>query len=282
MNQRVVNNVRLNVVESGEAPGTLVLLHGLLFSHRMFDAQVRALESRFCCVRMDFRGQGGSEVTPSGYHLDTLAEDAIALIEQLDRGRVHLLGFSMGGMVAQRVALKRPELLHSLVLMNTSAEPEPKRKRPRFALLNLAARFLGLESVAPRILPLLFSDRFIEDPACREERDRWLAMVTANDRIGVSRAVRGVVSRKSILDRIHRIALPTLIIAADQDRATPPDRARRMQERIGGSKLVMIEGSGHMTTAERPDEVNRLLAAFLASVAGAVDSSAANTHGGVL
>jgi pimeloyl-ACP methyl ester carboxylesterase len=258
----MLNKAGLNVVETGSGPETLVLLHGLLFSHRMFDAQIEALRSCFRCVAMDFRGQGDSEVTRSGYDLATLAEDAIALIEHFGEGPVHLLGFSMGGMVAQRVALKRPDLLRSLVLMNTSAEPEPLSKRPRFALLNLAARFLGLEKVSPKILPLLFSDRFIEDPSQREERERWLAMVNANDRVGASRAVRGVVSRRSILDDIGRIQRPTLIITADQDRATPPSRAPAMHERIDGSDLVTIEGAGHMTTAEQPDAVNRALETF--------------------
>lgn len=150
--------------------------------------------------------------------------------------------------------------------MNTSAEPEPWRKRPRFALLNLAARFLGLDKVAPRILPLLFSDRFIEDPSRRDERERWLAMVTANDRIGATRAVRGVVSRQSILDGIHRIERPTLIITADQDRATPPAQAQRIHQRIDGSRLVTIEGSGHMAPAEKPEAVNRALEGFYASL----------------
>lgn len=265
MTIHTLNGARLNVVQSGSGADTVVLLHGLLFSHRMFDAQVRQLQSRFRCVRMDFRGQGDSEVTRAGYDLDTLADDVIALIEHLDEGPVHLLGFSMGGMVAQRVGLKRPGLLQSLVLMNTSAEPEPLHKRPRFALLNLAARFLGLEKVAPKILPLLFSDQFIEDPACREERERWLAMVTANDRIGVSRAVRGVVSRKSILERIDQIKLPTLIFSADQDRTTPVGRARSMHQRIADSRLVTIEGSGHMTVAEKPDQINLALEAFYAA-----------------
>lgn len=267
MPQQILNQARLNVVESGTGPETLVLLHGLLFSQRMFDAQVDVLGSRFRCVRMDFRGQGESEVTRSGYDLDTLAEDVIALIESLDGAPVHLLGFSMGGMVAQRVALKRHGLLRSLALMNTSAERERWTKRPRFALLNLAARLLGLEKVAPRILPLLFSKSFIEDPESRDERRRWLAMVTANDRIGASRAVRGVVSRKSILDRISEIELPTLVVTADRDRATSPQRSMNIHRRIDGSRLVTIEGSGHMTVAEKPAEVTRVLEDFYASPA---------------
>ena len=257
-----LNDVRLNVVENGRGAETLVLLHGLLFSHRMFDLQVEYLQDRFRCVRMDFRGQGESEVTRSGYDLDTLAGDVIALIESLDPGPVHLLGFSMGGMVAQRVALKRPDLLRSLVLMNTAAQAEHLSKRPKFAMLNVAARLLGLEKITPKILPLMFSDDFIESPDCREARERMIAMVTTNNRIGVTRAVRGVVSRQSILERIERISTPTLILTADQDRATPSRWSEEMQRRISGSKLVMIEDSGHMTTVEQPGAVNQALIAF--------------------
>jgi 3-oxoadipate enol-lactonase len=94
-------------------------------------------------------------------------------------------------------------------------------------------------------------------------------MVTANDRIGAGRAVRGVVSRKSILDRLREIKLPTLVITADQDRATSPQKARNIHQRIDGSRLVTIEGSGHMTVAEKPDEVNRVLIDFYASSAPA-------------
>jgi len=266
MTQRRINQARLNIVENGAGPETLLLLHGLLFSHRMFDGQVDALQDRFRCVRMDFRGQGESEVTRSGYDLETLADDVIALIESLDAGPIHLLGFSMGGMVAQRVALKRPDLLRSLVLMNTAAQAEHLRKRPKFALLNLIARWFGLDRVAPKILPLMFSDRFIEDPDRRQERERVLAMVMANDRIGITRAVRGVVSRKSILERIHAIETPTLIVTADQDRATPARWSKEMQHQIPRSKLVMIENSGHMTTAEQPDAVNQSLIAFYESL----------------
>lgn len=269
----ILNKARLNVVESGSGPETLVLLHGLLFSHRMFDTQVDALQSRFRCVRMDFRGQGDSEVTRKGYDLDTLADDVIALIEHVTAERpastVHLLGFSMGGMVAMRVALKRPDLLTSLVLMNTSAEREKWYRRPRFELLDIVARLAGFGIVIPRILPLMFSDRFIEEDEHEQERNRWIAMVNDNDRIGATRAVHGVVSRHSVLDRIHEIRKPTLVITADQDRATSSEHARRIEERIAGARRVTIENSGHMTTAEQPEAVNKALAEFYDSLAAA-------------
>ncbi|MEN1727806.1 MAG: alpha/beta fold hydrolase [Pseudomonadota bacterium] len=266
MPRREINRVSLNIIEDGDGSETLVMLHGLLFSHRMFDAQIDVLKDRFRCVRMDFRGQGDSEVTPAGYDLDTLADDVIALIEDLGDQPVHLLGFSMGGMVAQRLALKRPELLRSLVLMNTAAQAEPLRKRPRFALLNMAARYLGLEKVTPKIMPLMFSDHFITAPECQAERDRHLAVVHANDRIGVTRAVHGVVSRTGVLDQIQQIKAPTLILTADQDRATPAIWSEQMQGQIPGSQLVMISDSGHMSTAEQPEAVNQALLSFYDSL----------------
>ena len=263
-----INDASLYVrIDGGEdADRTVVFCHGLLFSGRMFDEQVASLVADYRCVRMDFRGQGDSEVTKSGYDLDTLADDVIALLGKLDASPVHLVGFSMGGMVAQRVALKRGDLLRSLVLMNTSAEAEPAGKRPRFALLNLVARWLGVKRVVPRIQDLLFSDVYLDDPARAEDRKRWAAMLEANDRVGATRAVKGVVRRRSILDRLGSIDLPTLIIAGENDRATPPSRARHMKAMIPGARLVEFPRCGHMTPAEVPDAVNLELRAFLESL----------------
>jgi len=259
----MINGARLHVEDSAVGEETILFCHGLLFSGRMFDDQVEVFRDRFRCVRMDFRGQGQSEVTRRGYDLETLADDLIALIEDLKLARCHLVGFSMGGMVAMRVAIRRPDLLKSLVLMNTSAEAESWRKRPRFAALNLVARWFGIERVAPRILDLLFSRRFITDPDCEASRQRWLGYVLANDRIGVTRAVRGVTSRHSVLDKLDQISLPTLIITSDQDITTTPEKAHRMQARISTAELVTISDAGHMSVAEQPDEVNALLAKHL-------------------
>ncbi len=177
-------------------------------------------------MRFDFRGQGQSEVTEEGYDMDSLAADAIALIEQLDLGPLHLVGFSMGGFVSHRVALERSDLVRSLTLMNTSAERESTKKRPRYLLLNFMARWFGLKVVARRILPILFSPGFINDPAQADRRDQWLGYVLENDRIGVTLAVRGVIDRAPVLDSIEHIEAPTLIITADEDHATPRIKAK--------------------------------------------------------
>ncbi len=262
-----INGARLHYEIDGSGTETILFCHGLLFSSRMFDEQVDALKDRYRCVRFDFRGQGESEVTDSGYDMDSLAADAVSLIEKLELGPVHLVGFSMGGFVGQRVALKRPELLRSLTLINTSAERESGRKRPRYLLLNVIARLFGLKVVVKRIMPILFSRRFIDSPELAEHRNRWTDYLIANHRTGVTRAVRGVIDREAVIDRIEQIRAPTLIITSDKDAATPRIKSQRMHSAIRGSRLTTIENAGHMTPAERPERVNEVLISFLMDLA---------------
>src|SRR5687767_2024240 len=99
MPHMTINGVSLYYEEQGAGPEAIVFAHGCLLNCRMFDGQVAALKERYRCIRFDFRGQGQSEVTRSGYDMDTLTEDAVALIGQLGCAPCHFLGFSMGGFV---------------------------------------------------------------------------------------------------------------------------------------------------------------------------------------
>ena len=261
-----VNGAAIYYEEHGTGPEAIVLAHGLLWSGRMFDEQVRALQDRYRCITFDFRGQGRSEVTASGYDMDTLTEDAAALIEALGCAPCHFLGVSMGGFVGQRLALRHPSLLKSLMLVETTADPEPEENKGRYRLLNVVARWVGLGVVANRVMPIMFGEKFLEDPARAQEREVWRQRLIANHRIGITRAVEGVINRSGVFDQLDRIALPTLIVVGDQDVATVPAKAERMQERIRGSKRVVIAGAGHTSTVEEPKAVNEALVAFLESL----------------
>src|SRR5260370_14114934 len=118
-----VNGAALYYEEHGTGPEIIVFAHGLLWSCRMYDAQVALLKERYRCVAFDFRGQGQSEVTRSGYDMETLYEDAVALINQLGCAPCHFLGLSMGGFIGLRLAARHPELMPSLILLETSADP---------------------------------------------------------------------------------------------------------------------------------------------------------------
>ncbi len=252
--------------EAGTGPETIVFAHGLVFSGRMFDEQVSALKDRYRCITFDFRGQGQSQVTPDGYDMDSLCEDAAQLIERLDCAPCHFLGFSMGGFVAMRLALRRPELVKSLILADTSADPEPKRNLRKYRLLNLIARRVGPFAVARHVMPMMFSQKFLWDSDRAFKRREMRQQVVANDRIGVTRAVDGVIHRQGVYDELDKIGIPTLVIIGDRDVATPPERSERISERIPDCQLVVIPESGHMTPIEEPGAFNAALEEFLASL----------------
>jgi pimeloyl-ACP methyl ester carboxylesterase len=259
-------DVRLHVEDSAGPGPTVAFAHGLFWDTRLFAPQVERLSRSRRCIAWDHRGQGRSEVTASGYDMDTLARDAIALLERLGTGPVHFVGLSMGGFVALRVALARPDLVRSLVLIDTSADAEPPANRPRYRLLRLVAGWFGLGAVIGRLMPILFGPPFLADPARAGEREEYRRRLLANDRVGILRAVDGVLGRAGVADRLGSLRVPTLVIVGEHDRATPPAKARAIAEAIPGARLVVIPDAGHTSTLEAPDVVNDALEAFLDGV----------------
>lgn len=261
-----VNGADIHYEEKGCGSETVVFAHGLLWSGRMFSRQVDLLKERYRCVTFDFRGQGQSGVTESGYDMETLAEDAAALIRALGCGPCHFAGLSMGGFIGMRLAARNPELLRSLILLDTSADPEPFLNKIKYRILNVVARRFGLEMVADQVMPVMFAGNFLEDPARAEERAFWRSQMTANDRSGITRAVQGVISRRGVYEELHKISAPTLIIVGEQDTATVPAKSERIHAEIAGSELVIIPRAGHSSTIEEADAVTGALEKFLLTV----------------
>jgi pimeloyl-ACP methyl ester carboxylesterase len=232
----------------------------------MFDDQVEALKDRYRCIAFDFRGQGQSEVTREGYDMDNLYEDAAALIQALGASPCHFLGLSMGGFIGMRLAARRPALVRSLMLLETSADPEPAENVPRYRRLSFVARWLGLNLVAGRVMPIVFGQKFVNDPARVALRQEWRGRMVANHRIGIVRATHGVITRKGVSDEIAKIRVPTLILVGDQDVATVPEKSERIRKRIPNSRLVLIPGAGHTSTVEEPAAVNAALKEFLSAL----------------
>lgn len=265
-----VNGANIHYEEKGCGRETVLFAHGLLWSGRMFSRQIDVLKDRYRCVTFDFRGQGRSSVTESGYDMETLAADAASLISTLGCHPCHFAGLSMGGFVGMRLAARNPELLQSLILIGTSADPEPLANRIRYRILNFVAHRFGLEAVADQVMPVMFGRKFLENPARAEERASWRRRMTANDRTGIKRAVQGVISRRGVYDELHRIQVPTLIIVGDQDTTTVPAKSERIHARISGSELVIIPGAGHSSTIEEANAVSRVIETFLTSSGRAI------------
>jgi 3-oxoadipate enol-lactonase len=261
-----VNEAALYYEEHGTGPETIVFAHGLLWSCRMFDAQVALLKERYRCVAFDFQGQGHSEVTRSGYDMENLYKDAVALIEQLGCASCHFLGLSMGGFVGLRLAARRPELLLSLILLETSADPEPSEHGAKYRQLAFVARWFGLGLVVDRVMPVMFGRTFLTDPARTLERREWRTRMSGNHRLGVTRATTGVIIRQGVYSEIGSIRVPTLILVGDEDVAVPLVHSQRLHEGIAGSRLEVIPRAGHTSTVEEPTAVNVAITTFLGSL----------------
>jgi pimeloyl-ACP methyl ester carboxylesterase len=266
-----LNGATIAYTDSGVPPGrpdaaTIVFGHGLLFSGWMFDAQVSALRTQYRCVTVDWRGQGETPATPGGYDMDTLTDDAVALIGGLHLAPVHYVGLSMGGFVGQRIAARRGELLRSLILLDTSADPEEPAAARQDKMLALAYRLVGMKPLRSRVVPIMFGPTFRDDPAKKPVIDEFARRLELCDRAGLRKAVLAVADRNPVYAELPSIACPTLVIVGADDTPTPPDKARRIAERVPGARLEIVEHSGHSSTVEQPEAITRLIRDFLAEV----------------
>lgn len=249
---------------SPDAP-TVVFGHGLLFSGWMFNDQVAALRDTYRCVTIDWRGQGATPPARSGYDMDTLADDAVALVEHLGTAPVHYVGLSMGGFVGQRVAARRPDLVRSLTLLDTSAEHESPRNAVEDALLAHIYLLAGITPVQRQVEKVMFGPTFLADPRSRPLIDEWIAQLHGASRIGIRNAVMGVVLRKPVLAELPHISAPTLVIVGADDVPTPVRRSQTIAEHIAGATLEIVPDAGHSSTIEQPEAVTKLLREFLAA-----------------
>ncbi len=254
-----LNGSRIHFTDSGGSGDAIVFSHGLLFSGAMFEKQVSHFGERYRCITFDHRGQGKSGVAESGYDMETLTADATEFIEHLGVAPCHFVGLSMGGFVGMRLAARKPELLKTLTLLDTSADSEPVENGPKYRMLNFVARWIGLWAVVGRVMPIVFGQTFLSNDARAGEKQRWRTAISNNHRVGITRAVSGVVDREGCTELLSAIDMPVGIGVGDEDVATVPERSERLHAAIEGSELVVLKGAGHSSSIETPDLVNELI-----------------------
>ena len=262
------NGARLRYLREG-AGDPVLLIHGYLFGADSWRPQIDTLRDRFDVIAPDLRGQFGSETTPDGYDLWSQTEDAKAVIDALGVAPVHVVGLSMGGMIGLRLALRHPEAVRSLVLMDTTAGPENPELVERYEAMAEVVEAGDLEAVAPGLPPVFLADDFVAEHA--DEVDAWLDRVRAADPIGFVHALRALNGRDDITSRLGEIGVPALVIHGEEDVAIPVDRGRELASGIRGARLDLVSG-GHQSNVDRPAETSRLIRDFLLSItAPAVD-----------
>lgn len=261
-----VNGTDLYYEDTGGDGEPIIFSHALLLDCRLFASQVAVLRDRYRCISYDHRGQGRSaEDKADSIGLDVLTDDVVALIEKLQLGRVHFCGLSMGGFVGIQLAGRHPELLRSLVLIGTSAEPETHENLPKYKFLNFLSRWLGPASVAKTVAPIIYGQTTLNDPARKAEKDALIEHLRRNRR-SIWRAVNGVIFRESLHEHLPKIVTPTLIIVGEEDTCQIPSKSERLAREIGGARMEIIPLSGHAATVEQPAVVNDHIQSFLEAI----------------
>ena len=214
----------------GEGP-TVVLLHPVGLDSTCWGAQIAAFASCFQVLRVDLRGHGRSDTPPPPYSLSDYGADVHALLCELGLAPVHVLGLSLGGMVAQVLALEHPEDVRSLVLADTNSTLAAEARRA-VAERGEAARRGGMSSILDDTLTRWFTPDFMGNEIVAQTRTRLLA----DDVEGWAAAWRAI-SELNTEQRLAEIRVPTLVIIGEKDLSVPVSRAREMADRIPRRRL---------------------------------------------
>jgi len=210
-------------------------------------------------IAYDNRGSGGSTVTPGPYTTAQLADDAAALLDHLGIARADVFGMSMGGMIAQEVALLAPERVRHLVLGCTHAGLRHATRQPRETAMAFAFDTDEWEARIRALAPHAFS-RHVD----RDALDEFIAKKAGDvqDPAGYRAQVAAVLSHDA-LDRLPRVSAPPLVITGDDDRVIPGESSEPLAKAIPGARLHIIDRAGHLFFIERPGATLRGLRDFL-------------------
>ncbi|MGZ3406142.1 MAG: alpha/beta fold hydrolase [Polyangia bacterium] len=236
----------------------LLLIMGLALSSGAWDSLPARLQDRFRVIVYDNRGVGGSKRSRGWHRMRDYAGDAAVVLRAagVEETGAFVFGISMGGMIAQELALQHPKLVRSLILGATHAGWRHSHKPDLEVLLSLVGANLLGPSAHPRIAPLLVSREFGRER--RHELQRWLRAAGVGPPLAVLRQMAAILGH-STMHRLDRIHCPTLVVTGTDDRLVPAINSRILHARIPDARLVELPGAGHVFPLEREDETVQLL-----------------------
>jgi 3-oxoadipate enol-lactonase len=252
------NDVELYYETEGEGPPVL-LLHGLGSSARDWDQQIPELARSYRVIALDVRGHGRSSKPPGPYSVSQFAQDATSLLCRLNAAPAHIVGLSMGGMIAFQMAVDSPQVVRSLVIINSGPSMIFRKWSQR---LFIRSRFAIVRLFGMRTLGKMVAQPVFPDPGQQALRDRFQEAIAANDPRAYLASLRALIGW-SVEERICRIQCPVLVISSDQD-YTPVDFKRAYAAKIPGAAIAVIQNSRHVAPLDQPAELNRQLLDFLA------------------
>ncbi len=259
---REIDGVRINVLDEGTGPAVL-FLHGLGGCWRDWEPQLDRLSDRFRCVVVEHRGHGRSQRVPGPYSTDGFAADALAVARDLGIDHAYVVGLSMGGMIAQKLALSAPDFVDALVLCDTSTHTG-RRSGEMLHAAAAAVQAGGFAALAAHMTPDTTgwaARTLAERPLVARNNERESQ---SNDPDCWAWAVAALVDHDTRAE-IARIEAPTLLVWGAEDRGVPAAFGEALAEGLGGAPLVVLDDAGHVCNLEQPDAFNDEITRFFAA-----------------
>lgn len=264
-----LGDLRLHYRDEGDPNGApLILCHALGLNLTLWDGLIALLPPGVRVIRYDHRGHGLSDCPPGPYAMGALIRDGERLMDRLGLRDAVVLGLSLGGLVAQGLAVKRLDLVRGLILSNTA---------PRIATAAIWADRIaqvqagGMAAITEATVARWFARPFRATPAALHWRDQ-LARCNPEGWAACAAAIAG----SDFYTPTAGLTLPTLAIAGTDDGSTPPDMLRELADLIKGSRLALIRGAGHMPLIEKPQDYAVAVNDFLAAIGHASPSVTGN------
>ncbi len=237
---------------------TVLLLHGLGSSSRDWENQSPALSKIAKVLAVDLRGHGKSDKPNLPYNITMFTQDIVNLVDELKLGQVHLIGHSMGGMIAFQLALDHPERLKTLTIINSAPQVAfpSLRTRINFTLRSLSVKWFGMKKLSVSLARAVFPK-----PEQASLRETFIQRWCENDSQAYLNSLQAF-QNWNLLNRLKTLTCPTLIISGDRD-YTPVAYKQFYCQLIKNVQLVVIEDSGHLTIIDQAASCNQAIIEFI-------------------
>lgn len=249
-------------VSPPDPKGTILLLTGLGSKRLGWMRQMEDFGSEYRTIALDHRDTGDSDEAQEPYTIADLADDAAALLSGLGIARAHVVGISLGGYVALQFAVRHPEQLDKLVLVSTSAGGRAHvPASPEIAVLLAPAPDLESGERAIRNYSRIMAAQYVQDHPDELERIAEVARYRPMSAAGYGRQLQAVLAH-DVVDALHQISAPTLVIHGDSDPLVPPANGAYLAQHIPGARHIIYPGVGHVPIVERAEQFNHDVLAF--------------------
>ncbi len=263
--KRTAQSPRIAYAEKGQGE-TVIFLHGIGGNRRNWDGELRHFGRTCHAVAMDFRGYGDSDAIEDGFEFTDFVSDVTRVLDAMGVRKAHVVGLSMGGLVAQALYSRVPERVMSLSLVACRAADEPMLppvRREAFIRERLEPlRMGGSEALAVSLAPKLLGST--ASPEARDQVMDSLRKVRPEAYFKIMEARMRVAP---MLDP-GTVRVPTLVVGSDEDQVAPLEQMRALAAAIQGARLKEIRGAGHLINLEKPQEFQLALENFLAGLKG--------------